>query len=126
MSSSVSTDRRWPEFKVNMDSVYRRSIYQGKLLDKVPICMLADCIFGARIITSYGVICRVRTDPGKPGIYWNLIIRIPGLEYTGISSRVLENTGIGVFVLCDFSTLFIFVMLLNCDVIIIIHLVIIH
>ena len=29
---------------------------------------------------------RVRTDPGKPGKYWNLIIRIPGLEYTGISS----------------------------------------
>ena len=27
---------------------------------------------------------RVRTHPGKPGIYWNLIIRIPGLEYTGI------------------------------------------
>ena len=37
---------------------------------------------------------RVRTDPGKPGKYWNLIIRIPGLEYTGISSKVLENTGI--------------------------------
>ena len=37
---------------------------------------------------------RVRTDPGKPGIYWNLIIGIPGLEYTGISSKVLENTGI--------------------------------
>ena len=37
---------------------------------------------------------RVRTHPGKPGIYWNLTIRIPGLEYTGISSKVLENTGI--------------------------------
>ena len=37
---------------------------------------------------------RVRTHPGKPGIYWNLIIGIPGLEYTGISSKVLENTGI--------------------------------
>ena len=37
---------------------------------------------------------RVRTDPGKPGKYWNLIITIPGLEYTGISSKVLENTGI--------------------------------
>ena len=37
---------------------------------------------------------RVRTHPGKPGIYWNLIIRIPGLEYTGILSKVLENTGI--------------------------------
>ena len=37
---------------------------------------------------------RVRTDPGKPGKYWNLIIIIPGLEYTGISSKVLENTGI--------------------------------
>ena len=37
---------------------------------------------------------RVRTYPGKPGIYWNLIIGIPGLEYTGISSKVLENTGI--------------------------------
>ena len=37
---------------------------------------------------------RVRTHPGKPGIYWNFIIRIPGLEYTGIVSKVLENTGI--------------------------------
>ena len=37
---------------------------------------------------------RVRTHPGEPGIYWNLIIRIPGLEYTGILSKVLENTGI--------------------------------
>ena len=37
---------------------------------------------------------RVRTHPGKPGIYWSLIIRIPGLEYTGILSKVLENTGI--------------------------------
>ena len=37
---------------------------------------------------------RVRTHPGKPGIYWNLITRIPGLEYTGILSKVLENTGI--------------------------------
>ena len=37
---------------------------------------------------------RVRTHPGKPGKYWNLIIRIPGLECTGILSKVLENTGI--------------------------------
>ena len=69
---------------------------------------------------------RVRTHPGKPGIYWNLIIGIPGLEYTGISSKVLENTGILAYVLCDFSTMFTFVMLLNCDVIVIILLVNIH
>ena len=46
--------------------------------------------FGFRSIASH----RVRTHPGKPGIYWNLIIGIPGLKYTGISSKVLENTGI--------------------------------
>ena len=40
---------------------------------------------------------RVRTHPGKPGKYWNLIIRIPGLEYTGILSKVLENTGIRAY-----------------------------
>ena len=50
---------------------------------------------------------RVRTHPGKPGKYWNLIIRIPGLEYTGILSEVLENTGIlayfgAVFLPCLF------------------------
>ena len=38
---------------------------------------------------------RVRTHPGKPGKFWNLINRIPVLEYTVlISSKVLENTGI--------------------------------
>ena len=56
---------------------------------------------------------RVRTDPGKPGKYWNLIIIIPGLEYTGISSKVLKNTGIWACFWCDFSTMFIFVMPLS-------------
>ena len=37
---------------------------------------------------------RVHTHPGKPWKYWNLIITIPGLEYTGILSNILENTGI--------------------------------
>ena len=45
-------------------------------------------------VNKRGIIFRVRTDPGKPGKYWNLIIRIPDLEYTGISAKVLENTGI--------------------------------
>ena len=32
------------------------------------------------------------------GKYWNLIIRIPGLEYTGILSKILEsNIFIGMF-----------------------------
>ena len=35
-------------------------------------------------VTDLGRPDRVRTHPGNPGIYWNLIIRIPGLEYTGI------------------------------------------
>ena len=34
---------------------------------------------------------RVRTNPEKPGKNCYLIIRIAGLEYTGISSKVLEN-----------------------------------
>ena len=33
----------------------------------------------------------IRTHPGKPGKYCNFIIRFPGLEYTGIPSKVLEN-----------------------------------
>ena len=33
----------------------------------------------------------VRSNPGKPGKYCNLIIKPPGLEYTGILSKVLEN-----------------------------------
>ena len=37
---------------------------------------------------------RGRTHPGK---YWNIIIWIPGLVYTGISSKVLENTGIWAY-----------------------------
>ena len=28
----------------------------------------------------------------KPGKYWNFIIRIPGLEYAGISTKVLEHS----------------------------------
>ena len=36
------------------------------------------------------LIIRVHTHTGK---LLDLIIRIPGLEYTGISSKVLENTG---------------------------------
>ena len=31
------------------------------------------------------------THPAKPGKYCNLIIRIPGLEYSGISSKALER-----------------------------------
>ena len=34
---------------------------------------------------------RPLTHPGKPGQYCNLIIRIPGLACTGISSKFLEN-----------------------------------
>ena len=34
---------------------------------------------------------RVRTHPGTPRKYCLLIIIIPGLEYTGISSKVTEN-----------------------------------
>ena len=45
---------------------------------------------------------RVRTCPGK---YWNFIIRIPGLEYSVISSKVLENTGISSKVLDNFGVL---------------------
>ena len=58
------------------------------MLANVSLCNMASNDYSDR---RY---CRVRTDPGKPGKYWNLIIRIPGLEYTGISSKVLENTGI--------------------------------
>ena len=50
--------------------------------------------FSLGTMSASAYIDRVRTHPGKPGIYWNLIIRIPGLEYTGILSKVLENTGI--------------------------------
>ena len=32
--------------------------------------------------------------PGNPGKYRTFIIRIPGLESTGISAEVPENTGI--------------------------------
>ena len=35
----------------------------------------------------------VCTHPGKPGKYWNFIIIIPGLEYIGILSKDMENTG---------------------------------
>ena len=48
--------------------------------------------------------------PGKPGKYLNLIIRTEGLECTGISSKVLENTGIRAYFWCDFATMFIFVI----------------
>ena len=40
------------------------------------------------------LLSRVRTHPGKSGKYWNLIICIPGFEYTEILSKVLENNGI--------------------------------
>ena len=35
---------------------------------------------------------RVRTRSGKPEKYYNLIIRIPSLECTGMLSKVRENT----------------------------------
>ena len=46
-------------------------------------------------------------------IYWNLIISIPGMEYTGISSKVMENTGIRNYFSRGFSIMFIFAMPLN-------------
>ena len=45
---------------------------------------------------------RVRTPPGKPGEYWNFLIRMPGLEYT-----VYWNVSL---FLVRFSTMFLFVM----------------
>ena len=57
--------------------------------------MLRTHTHAAQLVVRISIyLNRVRTDPGKPGKYWNLIIKIPGLEYTGISSKVLENTGI--------------------------------
>ena len=50
--------------------------------DIIDICL---CLVSVTLVSD---ISRVRTHPGKRGIYWNLIIRIPGLEYTGILSKV--------------------------------------
>ena len=41
--------------------------------------------------SKYIPILRDRTHHGKRGKYRNLIIKIPGLEYSLISSKVLEN-----------------------------------
>ena len=49
---------------------------------------------------------RVRTHPGKSGKYWNLLIRISGLECTWIPSKVLESTGIWAYFWCGYSAMF--------------------
>ena len=58
-------------------------------------------------------IYRVRTHPGK---YWNLLIRISGLDYI-LEFRQRFNTPI---FLVPFSIIFIFVMLFKCCQLIII------
>ena len=52
---------------------------------------------------------RVRTYPCKLGKYCNLIIRIPGLDYIGISSKIMENL--------DYEPIFgaVFYHVYNCD-----------
>jgi len=45
--------------------------------------------------TRYNI--RVRTDPWKPGMSWNLKIWIPGLESPGIVLEVLESPGIWTY-----------------------------
>ena len=40
--------------------------------------------FGFLLLQLHRFIIRVRTHPGQPGIYWNLIIGFPGIDYTGI------------------------------------------
>ena len=42
---------------------------------------------------AYQTPIAVCTQLRKLGKYWNFIIKIPGLEYTGISSRFMENSG---------------------------------
>ena len=57
--------------------------------------------------------CGVHTHPVKPGAHLNLTLRIPDDEYSGISSKVLENTGISAYFWCNFFYLFIFQQIID-------------
>ena len=49
-----------------------------------------------------------------PEKFWNLMIRISGLEYPATLSEALENTGLWAYFWCDFTTVFMFVMPHDC------------
>ena len=57
------------------------------------------CTISVSCVAPVRCLHRDRPHPGK---YWNLIIRILSLEYTGILSKVLENTGLWAYLRSGF------------------------